>query len=201
MRSTSYPPIMRRLINELSKLPTIGEKSATRLAYHIVTTKSDYSTELAGAIVKAKEKIRLCSECFSLSESECCDICEDETRDQSCICVVEKPADVIAVEKSGGYQGLYHVLHGLWSPLKGVGPEATKMPELLARIKESGIQELVLATSSTVEGDATALYIGNAIADLNINVSRIAQGIPMGGELEYADELTLSHAFEGRRKL
>ena len=198
---------MRRLINELTKLPSVGEKSATRLAYFLITRKPEESFNLADAIREARERITFCRECFSLAEGERCSICENPNRERRIICVVEKPADVLAVERSGGYRGLYHVLHGLWSPLRGVGPEKTRINELIARLEnrhssqDSPVEELVMATSTTVEGDATAQYIANSVKHLGVRISRIAQGIPKGGELEYADELTLTHAFSGRRSL
>jgi len=203
----AFPASMRRLINELTKLPSVGEKSATRLAYFLVTRKAEESFSLADAIRDAREKMRYCKECFSLSESELCSICENPNRDFRVVCVVEKPADVMAVERSGGYRGLYHVLHGLWSPLRGIGPEKTKINELVARLERassnegSKVEEIVMATSTTVEGDATAQYIANSVKHLGIRISRIAQGIPKGGELEYADDLTLTHAMQGRRTL
>ena len=195
---------MRKLINELSKLPSIGEKSAARLASHLLSRGQDEGRKLSGAIDEACEKITLCSQCFALTENPLCDICSDVMRNPTLICVVEKPADVIAVEKSGGFTGRYHVLHGLWSPMRGVGPEQTKVPELISRIEfgtSSGvpISEIILATGTTVEGDATALYIKNAVAKLGLRVTRIAQGMPKGGELEYADEMTLNQAIEARR--
>ncbi|MCC6221014.1 MAG: recombination protein RecR [Deltaproteobacteria bacterium] len=204
-----YPPTMRALINEFSKLPSIGEKSATRLAYHLLTSSDTSAKSLALAITKAKEQITLCEICFALSESSTCSICSDSQRHQQIICVVEKPADIIALERSGRYGGLYHVLHGLWSPLKGVSPEKTKIGNLLQRVRNSfddstakvTVQEVILATSTTVEGDATALYIAKSLSSFNLNITRIAQGLPKGGELEYADELTLSHAIDGRSKL
>lgn len=202
MSITNYPPAMRRLVNELTKLPSIGEKSAVRLAYHILTRDPAEVAALADSIRDAREKTVLCSACFAMSESEICPICSNPARDRSVVCVVEKPSDVIALERSGGYRGLYHVLHGLWSPLRGIQPEQTKLRELLARLRATEgepIREIVLATSTTVEGDATALYIARAIQDVGVTVSRIAQGLPKGGELEYADEITLSQAMEGRR--
>ncbi len=201
-RSTGYPPAMRRLVNELTKLPSIGEKSASRLAYHLVTSDERLSFSLSDAIREAREKIGLCEVCFTLSENPVCEICGDMTRSRECICVVEKPADVIALERSG-HRGLYHVLHGLWSPLKGIGPEKTRIGDLLRRVQAAGseIKEIIIATSTTVEGDATALYIANAVSELGLSVFRIAQGLPKGGELEYADEITLSHALEGRRRI
>lgn len=205
---------MRRLINELSKLPSIGEKSAGRLAYHLLTGDSSASMELAEAIQAAVEKVSQCSVCYFISESPICSLCQDERRTRDVLCVVEKPADIIALEKSGGFRGIYHVLHGVWSPLKGIGPEQTKISQLVRRLQldeetkaidedpiQLPLQEVILATSTTVEGDATALYVAGLVEELGVKVTRIAQGIPKGGELEYADELTLNLSLEGRRAL
>lgn len=200
---------MRRLINELTKLPSIGERSAARLAYHLLTQDRQKGVVLADAIRDALELTKLCRVCFFLSESDCCPICEDENRDRTLLCVVEKPADVFAVERSGGFRGLYHVLHGVWSPLRGVRPEHTRLNELLHRVVTDDetdplqlpVREVILATSTTVEGEATALYIAKELEDRKIFVSRIAQGIPRGGELEYADEMTLSLSLQGRREV
>lgn len=206
-----YPPAMRRLISELTKLPSIGERSAVRLAYHLLTKRPQDARSLAAAIEEAISETRLCRVCYFLSDGDVCSICRDPRRERTRICVVEKPADILALEQSGGFRGLYHVLHGAWSPLKGIGPEKTKMGELLSRLKgenrfpddplEEAIEEVILATSTTVEGDATALYIAGAVEKLGISVTRIAQGLPKGGELEYADQMTLHLSLEGRRKI
>ena len=203
MQHATFPGAMRRLINELTKLPSIGEKTAIRLAYHLLVREGDDALKLALALQEAQKKIRLCESCFALAEGPQCEICSDENRLPTTICVVEKPADVIAIERSGGYKGRYHVLHGVWSPLRGVSPEKIKLAPLFQRLESSNppVEELMLATSTTVEGDATALYIASRVEHLPLRVTRIAQGIPKGGELEYADEVTLSHAIEGRRKL
>ncbi len=200
---------MRKLVNELSKLPSIGEKSAVRLAYYLLMKDASESKLLADAIRDAREKTSFCEVCYALCEGPRCPVCNDPARDKSKLCVVEKPADVIVLERSGGYRGLYHVLHGLWSPLRGVGPERTKMRELFRRLELSreaatesnnvAVEEVVLATGATVEGDATALYIARTVSEMGIAATRIAQGLPKGGELEYADELTLTHALQGRR--
>lgn len=207
-RKTGFPQSLRRLINELSKLPSVGEKSATRLAYHLVTAKDDFGLRLSSAITDAVAKVGLCQRCGHLAEGELCEICEDPAREDTILCVVEKPVDVIAVEKSGGFFGRYHVLHALWSPMRGIRPQDTGIVELVARIKTSHegqeakpISELILATGSTVEGDATALFIANEVSTLGVEVTRLAQGMPMGGELEYADEMTLTHAFRDRRRM
>lgn len=206
MALSSFPPAMRRLINELSKLPSVGEKSAVRLAYYLLLKDPAESKALSAAILEAREKTKFCSTCFALCEGESCAICSDPQRDRTVICVVEKPADVIVLERGGSFRGLYHVLHGLWSPLRGVGPERTKMNELFRRLREScekadvvAVEEVVLATGATVEGDATAMFVARTVNEMGIRASRIAQGLPKGGELEYADELTLTHALQGRR--
>ena len=204
MAYLGFPPAMRRLVNELTKLPSIGEKSAVRLAYFLLTKDEREVFQLADAIRAARGAIRFCEECFSLTETPRCSICGDPNRQSQTICVVEKPADVLAIERAGSFRGRYHVLHGLWSPLRGVSPEQTKIGELLRRIAESKttphpIEELILATSTTVEGDATALYIANSVQ--GVRISRIAQGLPKGGELEYADDVTLQHALQGRRAI
>ena len=208
MSQWAFPPAMRRLVNELTKLPSIGEKTAVRLAYHLLSRDERDAFLLADAIREAREKICFCQRCFGMSETPICPICSSSERVQTVICVVEKPADVAAIERSGGYRGVYHVLHGLWSPLRGIGPEKTKIPQLLKRLQacapgseRPAVEELVLATSTTVEGDATALYIANSVNTSGIKITRIAQGIPKGGELDYADEVTLSHAIAGRRNI
>ncbi|MCL4142841.1 UNVERIFIED_CONTAM: hypothetical protein GTU68_060572 [Idotea baltica] len=190
---------MRRLINELSKLPSVGERSATRLAYHLLTNGKGDASMLAETILSATESITSCRYCHIMSDAELCAICADSSRDVSQMCVVEKPADVFALERSAGYKGLYHVLHGVWSPLRGVKPENTKVGSLLERLRTP--DELIVATSTTVDGEATALYIARELEDTAISMSRIGQGLPRGGELEYADEMTLSLSLEGRRKI
>ncbi|RMG40623.1 MAG: recombination protein RecR [Candidatus Dadabacteria bacterium] len=197
----AYPDSMQKLIRELSKLPSIGEKSAIRLAYHLVNNDSKLCITLADALRQAKESVRFCSECFHLTENKKCRICEDSSRDRSLICVVEKPADLISIERVGEYRGLYHVLHGLWAPLKGKGAESMKIDELIERVKRGGIREVIIATGATVEGDATALYLARLLEKMDIVVTRPAQGLPKGGELEYADDVTLSRAFAARRAI
>lgn len=192
---------MRKLIAELSKLPTIGEKSATRLAYHLIKSENGQANTLANAILAASASVKLCERCFFLSESSLCSICSNTNRDSSLLCVVEKPMDLVAIERVGEYRGYYHVLHGLWAPLRGMGPEDMKLAELMDRIVSASFKEIILATGSTVEGDATALYIANLLHEQGVATSRLAQGMPKGGELEYADELTLARAFAGRNSL
>ena len=196
-----FPPAMQKLIAEFSRLPSIGEKSATRLAYYLLNTKRELAVTLADSLKKAVESVRLCDRCFFLTDETRCAICRNAGRDASLLCVVEKPMDVVAVERTGEYNGYYHVLHGLWAPLRGQGPESLKLKELMDRLKEGVVKEVILATGATVEGDATAIYVARLVGELGIKCSRLAQGMPKGGELEYADEITLSRAFSGRSKI
>jgi len=197
----AFPPALQRLIKELSKLPSVGEKTASRLAYHLIANDRDLARSLGAALEQAARDVRLCERCFFLSEETLCSLCRNTSRDQSVVCVVEKPVDLVAIERGGEFKGLYHILHGLWAPLRGQGPESMKLKELLDRIRSGGVKEVILATSATVEGDATALYIGRMLADLGVVTTRPAQGIPKGGELEYADDVTLSRAFAARNTL
>lgn len=196
-----FPQPLQALIRELSRLPSIGEKSATRLAYFLISHGRANAPALADAIRRAAAEIKLCERCFFLTEENLCLICRNPNRDSSLVCVVEKPMDVVAMERVGEYRGVYHVLHGIWSPLRGQGPEDIKIHELVNRVKQGEIKEAILATSSTVEGDATALYIARLLNELNISVTRLAQGMPKGGELEYADDVTLSRALSGRSRI
>lgn len=189
---------MQKLIVELSKLPSIGEKSAVRLAYFLLNSRRDLALNLADSMKKAVEAVKLCERCFFLSEQPVCTICRDPGRDARLLCVVEKPMDLVAVERVGEYRGLYHVLHGLWAPLRGQGPESMRLKELVEKVRGGAISEVIIATSSTVEGDATAIYIARLLGELGVKTSRLAQGIPKGGELEYSDDITLSRAFAGR---
>jgi recombination protein RecR len=197
----AYPPGLQKLIKELSKLPSVGEKTATRLAYHLVANDRDLARSLSEALSAAAQQVRLCRQCFFLSEEDLCVVCRNPARDQSVLCVVEKPVDLVAIERVAEYKGGYHVLHGLWAPLRGQGPESMRVKELMERVKLNPPKEVIIATSATVEGDATALYIGRLLADVGIPATRPAQGIPKGGELEYADEVTLSRAFSARSAL
>lgn len=190
-----------KLIDHLRRLPGIGPKSATRLAYHILTLDPKQTESLAQAIVEAKERIGYCSQCFALTDKDPCYICKAENRDHSIICVVEEPQDVAAMERAREYKGLYHVLHGALSPLDGVGPDQIRIRELLARIRSGGVTEIILATNPDVEGEATAMYLSKLLKPLGLIVTRIGHGLPMGGELEYADEVTLSKAMENRREM
>jgi recombination protein RecR len=197
----NFPKALQKLIKEFSKLPSIGEKSATRLAYHIVNNDPKLATSLAQALSETIQSVKYCKECFALTDTELCSICSSYKRDSSVICVIEKPMDLVAFERVGEYTGLYHVLHGVWAPLRGLGPESMKLKELIDRIQKNSIKEVIIATSSTVEGDATALYISKLVQDLGVTSSRLAQGVPKGGELEYLDDVTLSRALSGRSQL
>lgn len=196
-----YSNSLLKLIEELKRLPGIGSKTAQRLAFFILNMDEEKVKELAKAILEAKEKTRYCIKCCNISDEEICPICSDPLRDKNVICVVEDPRDVAAMEKTREYKGLYHVLHGVISPLDGIGPEDIKIKELLKRIEELPVKEIILATNPDVEGDATAIYISKLLKPLGIKVTRIAHGIPVGGDIEYADEVTLSMAIEGRREM
>jgi len=190
-----------QLIEALTKLPGIGRKTAARLAFHILRSNLSEAQALARAILDVKEKIRLCSTCFNLTDEDPCRVCQDEHRSKEILCVVEGPNDLIAIENTGAFKGRYHVLHGAISPLEGVGPEDIKVKELMGRLHQEKVSEVILATNPTVEGGATALYLTDLIRPLRIKVTRIAYGIPMGGEIEYSDGMTLSKALEGRREI
>ncbi|MBI4855879.1 MAG: recombination protein RecR [Acetobacterium woodii] len=196
-----YPKTLERLVLELGKLPGIGEKSAQRLAFHIINLSDEEISSLSEALISAKSKIVLCKTCFNITDKETCDICENPKRDQETICVVQSSRDIFAIEKTREYHGLYHVLHGAISPLDGIGPQDIKARELLLRIGENDIKEVIMATNATVEGEATAMYLGNLISPLGVKVTRLAKGIPIGADLEYTDEITLIKAFEGRSKI
>ncbi len=203
MRTSFLPNSVKKLVNELTKLPSIGEKSALRLVQHLLSKGKEDLKALEESLEEVRLNVKLCDLCFAITEDALCSVCSDESRKKDTICVVEKPVDVIALEQVGGYRGQYHVIHGLWSPMKGIGAEKLKLSELFQRIKNSEpkISELIIATSSTVEGDATAFYIADHISEMPISITRLAQGLPKGGELEYADEITLRYAFEGRKSL
>ncbi|HIE03673.1 MAG TPA: recombination protein RecR [Candidatus Latescibacteria bacterium] len=191
---------LERLISEFAKLPGIGRKTAQRLTFFLLKEDGERASSLAEAILALKERIRYCSVCFNITEEDPCPICRDPRRDHSTICVVEESGDLMVIERLGVYKGVYHVLGGVLSPLDGVGPEDLHIRELLERLKE-GVREVILATNPTVEGEATALYLSRLIRPLGIRVSQIARGIPMGGDIELADEITLTRAFEGRREV
>ena len=199
---TSFPPRLQKLIRELSRLPSVGERTAGRLAYHLVTNRS-LARDLFSAIQETVEGVSLCERCFFLAEGELCSICKDDSRDESLLCIVEKPIDLIAFERMGEFKGYYHVLHGLWSPLRGKTADNLRLGELLIRLNNLKLREVVIATGSTVEGDATAHYIARLLAEkgINANATRLAQGMPKGAELEYADDITLARAWNGRSSL
>lgn len=195
-----YIPSLDSLIEKFESLPGIGHKSAQRLAYHILDLSKEDAESFADAIVSAHANIRYCKVCCNLTDQELCPICRNNSRDSSTICIVEDSRDVFALERTNGYHGLYHVLHGSISPLSGIGPDQLKIPELLNRIN-TDVEEIIMATNPTVEGEATALYLAKLLKPLGIKITRLAYGIPVGGDLEYADEVTLSRAIEGRQLL
>ncbi|MBQ1907301.1 MAG: recombination protein RecR [Firmicutes bacterium] len=199
MRYYSKP--LKNLISELGKLPGIGGKTAQRLAFHILSMSDSDAEAIADAIVTAKREMKFCSVCGNLTDEDPCSICSDQTRDRSVICVVESPRDVYAMERIREYRGLYHVLNGAISPMDGIGPEDINLRSLIVRLQSEDINELILATNPNIEGEATAMYIAKLVKPSGIKVTRIAHGIPVGGDLEYADEVTLSKALEGRREL
>jgi recombination protein RecR len=205
---TTYPAPLARLIQEMSKLPGIGEKTAARLAFHLLKSKKDDVFRLADSIGKLRQEMGLCDRCFGFSDisaqngdGSLCEVCGNPEREGDKICVVEEPADLIAVEKSQEYRGQYHVLHGTISPLDGVGPDALRIRELLERLRGGAVREVIVATNPTMDGEATALYLSKVIRPLGVSVTRIARGLPMGGDLEYTDAVTLGKALEGRREI
>ena len=197
----SYAPPLARLIEELSKLPTVGPKTAQRLAFHMLSMTPRDAEALAAAILEAKSRIRNCSVCGNLTEADPCGICTNPQRNRSVICVVEDPRDVAAMERTREFSGLYHVLQGAISPLDGIGPDDLRIAELLTRAATGEVREVIIATNPRVEGEATALYLSKVLKPLGVRVTRIAHGLPVGGDLEYADEVTLARALEGRREL
>ena len=190
---------LERLIEQLRKLPGIGAKSAQRLAFYVLRISRAEADALAKAIVEVKETIRLCSVCFNITDTDPCSMCSDAGRDSTTICVIEEPNNVVAVEKSGQFRGRYHVLHGALSPLRGIGPQDLKIGPLLERLRDGKVTEVILATNPNVEGEATAVYLARLLKPLGVSVTRLAQGLPAGGDLEFTDDLTLKRAFEGRR--
>jgi recombination protein RecR len=195
------PDPLNRLVAQLAKLPGIGEKTAQRLAFHILRAPGEYATELSQSIREVKEKVHFCTRCFSLTDTELCGFCRDSKRDERVLCVVETYADLMALERTREFKGRYHVLHGVLSPLDGVGPEQLRIKELLTRLGDGHVEEIILATNPDVEGEATALYLTRLLKPMGLRVSRIAQGLPMGGDLEYADQATLAKALSARREL
>lgn len=192
---------LAKLVEQFEKLPGIGRKTAQRLAFFVLSMSNSEATDFAEAITNAKEKIKYCKVCCDLTDSETCSICNNSKRDNSIICVVEDPRDVVAFEKMREFKGIYHVLHGAISPLDGIGPEDLKIKELLARMSDGTVKEVIMATNPNIEGEATAMYISRLLKPLGIKVTRLALGIPVGGDLEYADEVTLMRAIEGRREI
>lgn len=199
--AAAYAPAVQALIDELGRLPGIGPKSAQRIAFHLLLAPAEESHRLARAVTEAKAKVRFCGRCFNFAEADLCGICTDARRDTSIVCVVEEPRDVAAFERTGEFHGRYHVLQGAMSPIDGIQPERLRMRELLARLDPEGITEVVLATNPNLEGDVTAMYLGRLLKPLGVKVTRLASGLPVGGELEYADEHTLGRALDGRREL
>ena len=196
-----YTPALQKLIDELGKLPGVGPKSAQRIAFHLIKIPEQDALSLAVAIQQAKQKVRFCETCFNMSDEAIFEICSDSQRDSSLVCVVEEPRDIVALERTREYKGLYHVLQGAINPIDGIGPEQLKIRELLERLKGNTVVEVILCTNPNIEGEATAMYLAKLIEPLGIQVSRIASGLPVGGDLEYADELTLGRALEGRRNI
>ncbi len=196
-----YPPSIMNLIKCIAKLPGIGEKTAERLAMHILRSPRKDAEQLTNSIREAKEKVRFCKLCFGLSDDEVCKICLDPARDTALLCVVEQPADMVAMEKSGAFKGRYHILSGVLSPMNGVGPEDIRLGELIAKAERGRVKEVVLATGTTVEGEATAAYIKERLGKYPLKVTRIASGVPIGGDLKYVDQVTLKKAMETRRDL
>ena len=195
----SYPQSVERLISEFAKFPGIGKKTAQRMAFHVLMSNNEHSAHLAQAVMDVKTKILLCSSCGGITEDDPCHICSDPKRDKNLICIVEDPADIYAFERMGIFRGLYHVLGGVISPLDGIGPDSLTIDRLLTRIQEG--MEIILATNASIEGDTTALYLGKILNEKGVKVTRLARGIPVGGELEYIDEATLQRAIEGRTQL
>jgi recombination protein RecR len=201
-RGDALPPAMARLVKELSRLPGIGEKTASRLAFNLLNRPRDEVIALAEALLEMKERVGLCAECFGLSDSPRCHICASDSREHDVICVVEGPADLMAIERARTFSGVYHVLHGALAPLDGIGPDDIKLKELIARVRPPApVREVIIATNATVEGEATALYIANQLKALGVKATRLARGLPAGGDLEYSDAATLASALTGRREL
>ena len=192
---------VQSLVDELGRLPGIGPKSAQRIAFYLLKAAPEDAKRLARAIVEAKERVSWCRRCFNFAEGELCVYCRDDRRDPKLLCVVEEPRDIVAVERTQEYRGLYHVLLGAISPIEGIGPDQLKVKELLARVSDEGVQEVILATNPNIEGEATAMYLARLLKPLGLRVTRIASGLPVGGDLEYADEVTLGRALEGRREV
>jgi recombination protein RecR len=195
------PRSVQRLIDEFARLPGIGPKSASRLTFYLLRAVDNQASDLATALQELKERTQLCSVCFNITEDDPCIICDDEARDARLLCVVEEPLDVLAIERSRAYNGRYHVLHGAISPVEGIGPEDLRVAELLDRVAKGNFNEIILATNPTLEGESTALYLQRRLTDANVRLTRLARGLPVGGDLEYTDEITLGRAFEGRQNV
>jgi recombination protein RecR len=202
-RNDGLPPAMTRLVKELARLPGIGEKTASRLAFNLLNRPRDEVIALAESLLEMKERVGLCAECFGLSDAPRCRICDDPEREHDLICVVEGPADLMAIERARTFGGIYHVLHGAIAPLDGIGPDDLKIGELLARLRDAdaAVREVIIATNATVEGEATALYLAKVLKPIGVRATRLARGLPAGGDLEYSDSATLSSALSGRREL
>ena len=196
-----YVPPVAKLIEQFEKLPGVGHKTAQRLAFHVIGLPRQSALDFAAAIVEVKDGIHYCAVCQNITDTELCSICANDARDRSVICVVEEPRDVVSIEKTKEYHGLYHVRHGVIPPMDGIGPDELKIRELISRLGDGSVQELIMATNPTIEGEATAMYISRLCKPLGVKVSRLAYGIPVGGDLEYADEVTLLRAIEGRREM
>lgn len=196
-----YPEPIAKLIDSFSRLPGIGPKTAGRLAFYVLRMKEEDVLEFAKSLVSVKRNLHYCSICFNITDTDPCRICQDKTRDGSTICVVQEPKDVVAMERTKEFNGYYHVLHGAISPMEGIGPDELRLSELLKRLGDEQVQEMILATNPNVEGEATAMYISRLVRNFGLKVTRIAHGLPVGGDLEYADEVTLSKALEGRREI
>jgi recombination protein RecR len=196
-----YAGPVQDLIDELGRLPGVGPKSAQRIAFHLLKLPKQDALRLARSITEVKDRVAFCTRCFNIAEGDECGICADDRRDATVICVVEEPRDIVAVEKTGEFKGRYHVLQGALSPIEGIGPDQLRVKELLVRLEDEGVTEIILCTNPNIEGETTAMYIGRLLKPLGLTVTRIASGLPVGGDLEYADELTLGRALEGRREV
>lgn len=196
-----YPPSVIKLIRNISRLPGIGEKTAERLAMHILCVPREEAEALSNSILEMKDSVRLCSICYTLSDEDICRVCSDPSRDETIICVIEQPADMVAVEKSGAFSGLYHILQGALSPMHGIGPDDIRLKELIGRVENQNVKEVVLATATNVEGESTASYIADQLRGYDIKITRIASGVPMGGDLKYVDQVTLKIAMETRHNV
>lgn len=196
-----YEGIVQDLIDEFAKLPGVGPKGATRIAFHLLNSDHIDSQKLAEVLIAVKEQVRFCKECYNVAQNDLCRICADTRRDQATICIVEEPKDVLAIERTREFRGRYHVLGGAISPIDGVGPDDLRIKELMSRLSDSNVHEVILATDPNLEGEATATYLARLLSPLGLKVTRLASGLPVGGDLEYADEITLGRAFEGRRQV